>query len=665
MLKEIEIDKDLEKQHKDWIDLATAKHKPLIKRTKKHMDRLRQKFPPMTDDDNQSIYNFYIANLKRLVPALFPKEIAIKVTPDGDQDQLPLDDGQTFDNRMAATILENKLTSIFKKEAVKYALQAGIVDLIVANFGCIIVGQETELEKEKVIPEGMQNLLQEKADNGDLIPGEMPAPETEIKGVKKSELVIKRDSYRNIMVDPDSVDWFFSDARFFVRVVRIPYTEAKKKYGDIVPKDSYDSDEDFVEIDSNDPNETSLKDKEAAKKTALYEIYDFTDGIKRYTYLGKCSKLLDVTDLSYQSVHLCKLNYLPDVTYPPNDMYYYDSLVDENNFYSTVKMNQISRSGARKIIVDSEALDPDNQEKMASDKDMEMVTVKTSGRSLRDVAQVWESGRTTPEIDTQKAGLAQSIQEISGVNSLRLGQVVNAPATNATIANNSFESQNDRLLETIKDWLTHVCEATVEVLKKLAIESESFVLENNNGVREVITWSNKDIANAKVKIAVDFSAALPDDVKMKRIFDWTAWVSQPAISAGLAAEGKKIRMFELVKLTGSYFLPNVNFDRIVVEDQGLINPEQETLMMIAGQQVNPLPNEDFQKHLQHHQQSLQHPAIAGNPMFIQMIQAHMAATQDLMNQQQALTQPTPTADGEPGGAVEGNMSGALMEGLGG
>lgn len=662
MLKEIEIDKDLETQHKDWIDLATAKHKPLLKRTKKHMDRLRQRFPRLTDDDNQSIYNFYIANLKRLAPALFPKEITIKVIPENDQDQLPIGEGNVFDNRMAATIIENKLTSIFKKEAVKYALQAGIVDLIVANLGCIVVGQETELEKENVVPEGMQNLLQEKADNGDLIPGEMPEAETAIKGVKKSELVIKRESYRNIMVDPDSVDWFFTDARYFIRVVRLPYTEAKKKYGEIVPKDSYDSDEDFVEIDSNDPGATSLKDKEAAKKTALYEVYDFTDGIKRYTYLGKCAKLLDVTDLSHQPLHLCKLNYLPDVTYPPNDMYYYDSLVDENNFYSTVKMNQVNRGAARKIIAEEKSLDTDNQDKMMSPKDLELVMIKTNGRSIRDVAEVWESGRTTPEIDNQKATLAQSIQEISGVNSLRLGQVVNAPATNATIANNSFESQNDRLLETIKDWLTHVCEATVEVLKKLAMESESFTLENNNGVKEVITWSNEDIANAKVSITVDFSASLPDDVKMKRIFDWTAWASQPAIASGLAAEGKKIRMFELIKLTGSYFLPNVNFDRIVVDDEGLINPEQETLMMIAGQQVNPLPNEDFKKHLQHHQQSLQHPAIAGNPMFIQMIQAHMAATQDLMNQQQELSQPMPEVGGEAGGAVPGDMSGAVMGG---
>ncbi|MEA3493759.1 MAG: hypothetical protein U9R38_05175, partial [Candidatus Margulisiibacteriota bacterium] len=161
------------KKYQNWIRLANKKHKKDVeKNALKFIDRLKQKFPDVTDDEIQSKFNYYKVNLARIVPSLTPKEIKLKIKPFDSQDQISLGGGQVFDNRKACKILQSKIDKILKDKAFKYTIKSGIQDLYITNLGVIVVGHSMDIKLNKEVPEDMENLLDKKAEDGTTIPGE-------------------------------------------------------------------------------------------------------------------------------------------------------------------------------------------------------------------------------------------------------------------------------------------------------------------------------------------------------------------------------------------------------------------------------------------------------------------------------------------------------------
>lgn len=620
-------DTKLKKKYKEWIELAEAKHKNrVLEVADEFLKYLDQEFKAVTDDKNQSIYNYYFTNLKRLIPELLPKDIKIKVEPKDGRDVIVVN-GQNFDNKKAAIILNSKVNTEILSKRAKYQLKQAIYDLLIANLACIIVGQTTEAEEQDVVPEGTENLLAEKAQNGETVPGETAIPETETN-LKGCKLILLRESFKNIMVDPESTDYFFNDKKYAVRIVKLSIGEAKEKYGDIAG----DIGNEYLTIKG-----VAGKLSEAKKKV-IYEVYDYTGSkIKRITFLGKGARFLEETEFDHDPLKLCKLNYLPDETYPASDMKYYKSLVEESNFYRTIAMNQSDRGAARKVLMEAEALDSEAQGKIQSDKDMEIVSVDTGGKGLAGAIDIFESKRPPAEAATMNDRIKGDISEISQVSAQRLGEVQSGPATNATIADMSFRSGMEERLDIIKDFIINVSVGVIDVLKEISIEKETLIVEQPNGQQETIDWSSPDIQHADVDISVDLSSTVPDDVQVKRIVEFANWLLNPVIMAGLQAEGKKIKMDELIQMIGKKIMSDDALSRVIIDDQGIVDPSRENLMMMAGKQVMPQPGEDVQKHLQEHEFIKKHPMYPSFPPEVMaLIDQHVMMTQQMIQQKQAL-----------------------------
>ena len=638
---QVEIDAAELKKYRNWIKLADKKHEDDVKKNaKKFLDRLKQIFPELTDDDNQAVFNYYKLNLSKIIPSLVPKEIKAKIkSPDG-RDQIADTMGGVFDNRQANIILEGKVNTILEDKQFKYSIRALMYDLLLANLGTLVIGHDIELEQNDVVPQDTQEILNEKEVNNESVPGETVIPEKKVTGIKKMpKLTIKRESWKRIKHDPKADDFFFANGRFKVRVVLMPLADAKAKYGDIKDID--------IEVDEESKNEYAKMDE--AKMAVFYELYDLTgDKVRRLTFLGKGTRLLKDDTLNYDPLPSCKLNYLPDEVYPPTDMTYYESQVDESNFYRTVKMNQISRGAARKVLSKTDTIDSDNEDNLMSDKDMALVTVNTkSGQSLQENVIVVEGTRVHPDIAPSIAAINQDIQELSNVSATRYGQVPNAPATNATLANNAYESGMAEKADILKDYMVQVVERIIAELKEISVEKEDLVIKHPDGTTQTIKWGNEDIALAESIVELDITADEPTDQKLARMQNFINFVTQPAIAQQLGSDGYKVGMYEFTKEMASYFIPNSNFDRFVFKSDQLPNPDKENIMMMAGQQVQPQPTEDFKAHMAAHNGFLQ---IIGQtmPQLVPVLQAHIAQTQQVMNEQEALKQapvPAPQKEG--------------------
>lgn len=645
------LSEEKKKQINNWIKWAKSKHTDrVIKPSNKYLDRLDQKFQPQTSDENQSVYNRYWVNFRRLLPELLPKNIIIKIKPKENKDTI-MAEGQPFDNKRAAIILDNKVNSLFRQQKTKYTIKESISDLLVSNLATVIVGQQTQLEEKEVLPDNP--IPQEKAQTGEEIPGEAAIPKKEPVLTQPPEIVILRESFKNIQVDPDSVEYFFADKRFAIRYIRRPVEEAKKLY---------------PQFDKNIPIETSDLSKKSkglegdnpeSQKVKEIELYDYTgENVKRYRFLNDTSHFIDVADFDYDPLAIAKLNYLPDETYPASDFKYYESLVDESNYYRTVAMNQMDRNAARKLLYDKDSVDSDEAEKFLSSDDLESLGVAGKGRSLDQVAKIWQAQGVSNDWANAEAKIDQQIEIISSVNSQALGEVAKSPATNASIASQSFRSGNEERKDIIKDFLIIIIEKVIHVLKKVSIENESFTIEYPNGVNEKVDWGQKDIKLAEVEVQVEFEASLPDDIKSKRLQDYASWVLQPEIQAMLSRQGKKIDVFNFIKEVGKYFVPDALFDKLIVDDDAMRTPDREIILMMAGQPVEPNPSEDFKEHLETHMSFMEkHPLFEQLPpelkeVFVQ----HVAQTQKMLAEQESLRKPKPSQAQTAGDITGGAMN---------
>jgi len=624
---EIKLKDDEMKKYQNLIKLADKKHKDDVEpNAKRFLNRLKQKFSTATDDEIQVVFNYYKSNLSRIIPSLVPKEIKANIKPVQGKDQINID-GKVFDNRRAAIILNNKLDKIYQDRDFKYTIRSATHDLFLANLATIVVGYDADIETKKVVDPAMQAILDAKTANGETIPNETATSETQVSGINKMpKLSIKRESWKNIRLDPKATDYFFANKRYETRIVRMPLDEAKELYGDI----------EETEIDEDNKDEFSKMDE--AKMAVLYEFYEYTgEKVRRLTFLGKGTKLIKDVELSHDPLASCKLNFLPDEVYPPSDMTYYESQVDEANFYRTVKLNQISRGAARKVLSEEGVIDTDDEDKLMSNKDMELITVKSkSGRTLDSAVKILEVGNINSDLYNNQQSISQDIQELSNVSATRLGQVPNAPATNATLANNAYESGMAEKADILKDWIIQITERVIAVLKEISIEKEDLFIEHPDGTIETIPWSSEDIKFADVVVDIDITADEPSDQKLARLQSYINFITQPQISSALGSDGYKIQMIEFIKEMGKYFIPDKNFDKFIVKSDQMMTPDRENILMMAGQPVQPQPQENFKEHLEAHQGFLQLPILAQMPEVIPAIQTHIAQTQVLMQEQEQL-----------------------------
>lgn len=663
----------IQKRDKSWIDLAEKKHKDvLLPDAKRFLQRLNHEFTAQTEDENQSIFNSYFVNLKRLFPQLMPKEIKVTVTAPLGKETIITPNQMTFDNKRAAQILDNRLNYILNEKKTKYLLGALIIDNLVANLSTVIVGQDTKIiEQVDEQPEPMMALLEEKKENNEEIIGETIEPVKVLSLDKKPELSLVRVSFRDAKVDPDSVADWFDDGRYFVRTLKIDVWEAKERFPEqMANKDvgfdiaDYETSKINVKTNVDDKDDekvaTDSTGKEELKKIPIVELYDYTgDKVKRRVYFGPGKVFVGEDEYNYDPVVLLKLNYLPDTTYPPSDFKYYESIVDEQNFYSTVALNQADKAAARKVYFDKDSIGPEEQAKAKNPNDMEFIPVATNGVDIRTKVFVDQGAQVNSDIINGAERAATQISLISGVNQLQLGNVPNAPATNASIANQAFLSANDSNRDKAKDYFELICQRIVAVLKEISLSTESFVIENSEGVKEEIKWNQKDIQFADVDIKVNFSSDLPSDVKMTRMQNFASWVFDPIKIQLLAKEGKKVQVFEFIKEVGKTFIPDANFDKLIVDDKLFITPAEENILLMGGKFVEPQPNENFQDHLDNHEAFMQvHPIYQTLPFEVQQLFInHIALTRQMAQQQEALAtksqQSKPMMEGQIQGATQG------------
>lgn len=639
------------KKHKNWLVQAEKKHNDRlgtpIKQYEKFLDNL---LPDQTTDKFQSHFNHYFLNVRKQVPELLG-DITVTLKPKAGRETISIAD-QAFNNKRACMILENKVGSLYSAMSFKYDIKNCVMDLLVANHTGVLVGNDTEIEYNEVLPEEMQNVLNAKAENGEMLPGETIEPVKEISRIKKNEVVIKRISYQECYADPDSTEYFYNDGGFAIRKVKLTKEQAEFLTPDGKLDTSWETD-----TKSNEKND-------AAKKYIMYEIYDQTgEDIKRYRYMGSCAKYIDEKSYKYVPLLMAKFNHLPDQTYVKSDLFYYKSAVEESDFYRTVAMNNLNFGSTPKLFAEKNTIDDINKDKLMNDIAYECVEVDTKGRGLDNAYKLEQfqpqDGNFLQAIDRATA----DIRELAQVNNERFN-AKDVPATNATISNNAFMSGVEERKQILRDFIVNITKSVIEVLKEISIQQESFTYEQPNGVKEEVTWNNEDIQYVDCEIEVDINLPVADGVKLASIRDYANWITQPNIYMGLQAEGKKLNFTELVTQVGAYLMPSSNIEKLIV-DSGMKSPEEEILAMMKGEQIAPQEGEDYQKHLDVHKAFLTtHPmAMTLPPEILKMLDAHIMATMTLAEQKDKLMQQQgqPMGGSQPApNSMAGNVAGGKL-----
>ncbi len=622
-----EISSELKNKHKELIEIASKPHKDRVldpcKTWEKYLD---QQIPAITEDEHQSIYNYYFINLRKQVPELIPKEVVVKIKPAGRKDVIKSKDGQPFDNARACMIVTNEINNLFRKMEVKYDIRAAAHDLLVSNLACILVGNNTVISEQQKVDESMQALMEEKKQNGEEVPGEFPIPEKETV-IRANEVVIKRVSYKDVMVDPDSVEYFFNDKRYVVRKVKLTKDEAL----------AIDPEKDTNSKTGWEVDDKSNEGRQSAKKWVMYEIYEYSGGrTVRYRYWDKCAKFIDQAEFDYDPLNLCKINFLPDQPYPASDMKYYRSMVEESQFYRTVAMNDLDRASATKCLYDKDSVPETFVDDMQDNKPYKFIGVEGKNRSIDNIVKLVKLEPNLSQIQQAIDRATSDIRDISQINDMRF-KPSNAPATNATISDQAFKSSVEERKDILKDWIRNITKAVVEVLKEISVEEKTIVIEQPTGQHEEITWKNSDIQHIDFVVDVDIEAGVPSDVKMNKLRDFINFLVSPPIAMGLQAEGKKLNFSEFIKEMGGYFMPDNDLDRFII-DANMPTPEQEDLRLMQGQYIAPLPNEDFDKHLKDHKLLLaNHPIMETLPVeVLQLFEKHIDETMQMMESKQSL-----------------------------
>jgi len=638
-------------RHKDYFRLAEKEHKErLIDAVKPFENYLDNKIPSTTDDPHQAYFNHFFINIRKQVPELLG-ELNLRIKPARNRDTIQLDEENFFDNKKACLIADNKVNDLFSKMQVKYDLKACVYDLLKANFCAMLVGNNTEITESMQVPDEMNNLMAEKAMLGEMIPGESPLEQPSVESVGRNEVVIKRVPYKDTMVDPESVEFFFNDKGYAFRIVRLSKDEAMS----VSPE---------FEGSSYETDKKDTLNVESAKRYRMFEVYDYTgEKVIRTQYVDKFKKEIGEQSFNYDPLLFCKLNFLPDVCYPKSDMFYYKSAVEESNFYRTVKMNNLDKTSTPKVFAEKNAIDAENKEKVANDIAFDIVDVDTKGRGLQGSYQVETFKINESDMSEAIDRATSDIREIAGVNNERF-KAGNTPATNATISNNAFLSGVAERKAIIADYMCNVIRSVVEVLKEISIAQETFTYEQPNGVKEEITWSNKDIEHIDYEVVVSLDTSVPDGVKLASVRDFANWVTQPNIYMGLNAEGKKLNFTDLVETVGGYLMPESDLGRLII-DANVLSPEDEMIQLMAGKPVEPTEGEDFNKHLEAHKNFITTHPIAQTlpPEILQMFDAHIVKTMQMAEQKQSLMQQQGEPMGE-GRAVKeplmGNLTGGVM-----
>jgi len=660
-------DKEKEK-YLSWIKVAEAVHKEdVLKDAERFHKRLQHRFEAVTGDEHQSVYNYFWINTKKHLSELKPKKINIKIKPSEGKDTLIVE-GQPYDNRRACIIAENKVNKILNSEEVKFEIGTALLDLKIANLANITVGHETELIEEDFIDPEMAALLKEKDDNGENIIGEQVIPEKIPTGFSR-KLIISRDSFRRIMIDPDSTKMFFTDRDYIVRVIKVKEDKGKAMFPDIFKEQKVGlekglPDEDTSKGENGDRASNSSYDGTIGnvQKLPIYEVYEKIEGnkVKRLRFIGSNKIYADTVELDIDPTTPCKLNEIDDKTYAPSDMKYYENLVEEGNFYRTVQMNKFNRSAARKVIASEDHIDDEAQSALNSNKDLEIVTLKKleGDYDINKKFQVVDF-ETSNNVSMELLGqVNMDIRETAQVNDQRLGNISKAPATNASLANDAFFSNIGEQQDIIKSWIGQICRKVVEELKIITIDSETFSFTHPNGDTEEIEWDSETIKHIDYEIEVDMEANISSEVKLNRIERFTAFLASPMVQQGLAGQGKMVDYYSLVKEAGSNIMPNSNIDKIII-DANIMTPEKEQMMLMAGQPVEPTPNEDFNKHLTEHMSFLQTHPIAQTlpPEIINLFMQHIQLTQAMAQQRESMMKK------QPGQMPQAAQESALLGGV--
>lgn len=638
---------ELYEKHKAWIKYAEEHHERyFMKDAKRFIEYYQNKFPKVTENEELQVwFNYYSVNVKQMLPQLSPLNVSFNIKPYGGE-KIDVGGGQMFDNERACILLEDEFNRFWKQSATKYIVKLTEIDTFLTNLGVVYVGWNTELEEKEKPIDAQASVLAEKAQNGELVPGEAIIPEKEVIS-RNDDYFIKRVNPKEFMLDPTSVHPLMFDEGFSVMVLKMTVEQAKRS--------PY-----WSALENKSPTDTVFPEQKDSKALKVYKmkvVYD-KDEMKRFIYYSMDEDPIATQDILIWPFVYLRFNLEPEGVYPASDFKYYETQVQERAFYRTALANSLNRRLARKVIYDRSHIGEEELKKLKSSVDMEYVGIDIPPQKrLEDLIKIEEQAPVNVDVYNLTNMVDSEIQRVSSVNAMRLGDSKGQVATVAGIVQGAFQDAIVEKQDIVKDFCRQICEKVIELIKTNLDESKMFRLEDG----EWQPWGKEDVQHARYTVEVDFSSPTTSDMQAKREENIVNMLLNPNVQQSLERQGKTVNVEYLLESYLTIIKTNKDVEKLLIDiPEQPDNPLVENELMMNGKPAEVAEGQDHEKHLMVHMRFMSTPVFRSLPLQIQqMFMEHIQATK------QAMASDMPVSKGGSTMAVPEMARQSFQSGLGG
>ena len=602
---------DIYKQHRGCITFSQRYRDAIFKEdANRWRDYCDGKFDKINDDPIQIFFNYFVINIDRMLPSLSPEYVKFKVDSIGG-DQINAPNGAIFNNLQASIIEQEELNGIWIDKNIRYQVKQSVLDGLCLNLGVVRTVWDRELEDIYKVDPAMAALMDQKNQDNNQIPGEQIVPTQDLTQPKllKDELSVRRIDPLMVGLDPAMKSFMGEDMRYFFEEKDIPADIVENSKLKSLLKGKQPTG--MLPIKTDSVIKFESKDVPSIQTYKLYEFYDLNLK-KMFLYYDKEDKPIYSTDIKRFPYRLLRFRMSgKENVYPPSDFKFYEVHMQEKALYRTAIANSLNRRIARKILVDSTYIGEKELEKLKSQVDMEYVPIDCQGKSIREV--VYEPNSNPIDYDVWKASsnIDAEVQQISSVNSLRLGESTNDQATIATLANQSSQNIEGSKLDMVKTFCKGIAEDILENMKMFADNPKDVKLPAPNNTSTWYSWDKHDIEFAKERITVNIEPPEPPDIKVQREQNIMNLLMSPPVTQSLAQSGKRVDNLYLIEEFLKTTKSNKEISKLIVDiPQMPDDPLIENELMMNGQQPQPAQGQDHMKHLMTHTRFMNSPVFA-------------------------------------------------------
>lgn len=413
------------------------------------------------------------------------------------------------DDAPKAIITEAIVNYWWKHFEVRPEFRRAVKDFLIVGHGWLKVGYRY-IEQERIDSDDDASEVRE-GEGGEALSD----PSTPTVVVTEDRPFVERVSPFDVFVDPDATSE--QDMTWIAQRVRRTLVEAKsdQRYSATarsrLTATSWREDDDWSgeEKDPNDPN---------AGYVEIWEFYDLKRGTISVFAQGGELFLVKPKPMPYPFGHPFVMirNYdVPEYFYPMGDLEAIEPLQLELNATRTQMMNH-RKKYARKYLYNEDAFDDDGRNALQSDRDNEMVPVKSSV-PLNEAVIPLKAEITPAEFYNQSQLIRDDIQTITAVSEYQQGGMpeIRRTATEASIIQDAANARAADKLAIIEQSIARVAERLIQLAQTFLDGEQVARVIGNEGAPLWVTF-DADYIQGEFDYEVEAGSTAPANESFRR-----------------------------------------------------------------------------------------------------------------------------------------------------